>query len=48
MPHLAPVVERLRDLVAIESVNPFMDPAGSGEAGVADYLAEVLDRKSVV
>jgi acetylornithine deacetylase len=37
-----PVVERLQDLVAIESVNPFMDPAGSGEAGVADYLARTL------
>ncbi len=40
-PH-EPVVLRLRDLVAIESVNPFMDPEGSGEAGVADYLAEAF------
>jgi acetylornithine deacetylase len=39
MPPHEPVVERLRDLVAIESVNPFMDPSGSGEAGVAEYLA---------
>ncbi len=37
-----PVIERLRDLVAIESVNPFMDPAGSGEVGVADYLVRTL------
>ncbi|HEY8370220.1 MAG TPA: ArgE/DapE family deacylase [Thermodesulfobacteriota bacterium] len=42
-PH-EPVVERLRDLVAIESVNPFMDASGSGEAGVADYLAATFRR----
>ncbi len=39
-----PVIDRLRELVSIESVNPFMDPAGSGEAGVADYLVRVLGR----
>jgi acetylornithine deacetylase len=38
------VVRRLEALVGIESVNPFMDPAGSGEAGVADYLAETFGR----
>ncbi|HEX7125158.1 MAG TPA: M20/M25/M40 family metallo-hydrolase, partial [Thermodesulfobacteriota bacterium] len=44
MPPHEPVVERLRDLVAIESVNPFMDASGSGEAGVADYLATTFRR----
>lgn len=37
-----PAIERLRDLVAIESVNPFMDAAGSGEAAVAEYLVRAL------
>lgn len=32
-----------RELVAIESVNPSLDPSGSGEAEVAEYTAEVLD-----
>lgn len=44
MPLHEPVVGRLRDLVAIESVNPFMDPTGSGEAGVADHLTETFRR----
>jgi acetylornithine deacetylase len=32
----------LRGLVRIESINPTLDPAGSGEADIADYTASIL------
>jgi acetylornithine deacetylase len=34
--------ELLRDLVAIESINPALDPAGSGEAEIAAFVASWL------
>ena len=40
--HLDAVVRLLRDLVAIDSVNPTLVPGGAGEAGVADRIAAPL------
>ena len=37
-----PVIHLLRDLVAIDSVNPSLVPGGAGEAGVADRIASAL------
>jgi acetylornithine deacetylase len=36
--------ELLADLVAIESINPDLVPGGSGEAGIARFVAEWLER----
>ncbi len=37
-----PVVRLLRDLVAIDSVNPALVPGGGGEGAVADRIASEL------
>jgi acetylornithine deacetylase len=37
-----PVLQVLRDLVAIESVNPTLAPGGAGEGAAARWLAEVV------
>ncbi len=37
-----PVITLLRDLVAIDSVNPSLVPGGAGEAAVAERIAAVL------
>ena len=39
-----PVVALLRDLVAIDSVNPALAPGGGGEAAIAEHVAAVLRR----
>ena len=39
-----PVLALLRDLVAIDSVNPVLSPGGSGEAVIADHAAVVMRR----
>jgi acetylornithine deacetylase len=36
------ITDVLRGLVRIESINPTLDPAGSGEAEIADYTASIL------
>ena len=36
------VIRLLRDLVAIDSVNPSLAPGGAGEAGVAQRIAAEL------
>lgn len=41
------VVRLLRDLVAIDSVNPALVPGGAGEAGVADRIASALTAAGV-
>lgn len=42
-PHtVEPVISLLRDLVAIDSVNPSLVPGGAGEAAVAGRIAEAL------
>ena len=42
-PHtVEPVITLLRDLVAIDSVNPSLVPGGAGEAAVAGRIAEAL------
>lgn len=38
------VTETARDLVRIESVNPSLDPGGSGEEEIADHTADLLER----
>ncbi|MBQ00127.1 MAG: acetylornithine deacetylase, partial [Acidobacteria bacterium] len=37
-----PVLALLRDLVAIDSVNPSLVPGGAGEAAIADRVAAAL------
>src|SRR6266536_1117300 len=37
-----PTLELLRDLVAIDSVNPSLVPGGAGEAAIADRIASEL------
>jgi len=37
-----PTIELLRDLVAIDSVNPSLVPGGAGEAAIADRIASEL------
>ncbi len=39
-----PVLALLRDLVAIDSVNPALSPGGAGEAAVAEHVAAVMRR----
>lgn len=39
-----PVLALLRDLVAIDSVNPVLAPGGGGEAAVAEHAAGVMRR----
>ena len=39
-----PVLALLRDLVAIDSVNPVLAPGGGGEAAIAEHVAAVLRR----
>ena len=39
-----PVLALLRDLVAIDSVNPALAPGGAGEAAIADRVAAVMRR----
>ena len=39
-----PVLALLRDLVAIDSVNPALSPGGAGEAAVAGHVAAVMRR----
>ena len=39
-----PVLALLRDLVAIDSVNPALSPGGAGEAAVAERVAGVMRR----
>ncbi len=39
-----PALALLRDLVAIDSVNPALAPGGAGEAAVAEHVAGVLRR----
>ncbi len=41
------LLELLRDLIRIESVNPSLDPSGSGEAEIAGYLADRLGRSGL-
>jgi len=36
---LDPVIQLLRDLVAIDSVNPSLVPGGTGEAVIAERIA---------
>ena len=42
-----PVVDLLRDLVAIDSVNPSLVPGGAGEAAVAEHVADVLRKGGI-
>lgn len=42
-----PVIGLLADLVAIESINPGHDPAGSGEVRVADYVCAWAARRGL-
>ena len=39
-----PVLALLRDLVAIDSVNPALAPGGAGEAAIAQHVAAVMRR----
>src|SRR5262245_53812117 len=39
-----PVIKLLRDLVAIDSVNPSLVPGAAGEAAIADAIASHLRR----
>jgi acetylornithine deacetylase/succinyl-diaminopimelate desuccinylase-like protein len=39
--------ELLGDLVAIESINPALDPAGSGEAEIAAFVAAWLSERGL-
>ena len=39
-----PVLVLLRDLVAIDSVNPALAPGGAGEAAIAEHVATVMRR----
>ncbi len=39
-----PVLALLRDLVAIDSVNPTLAPGGAGEAAIAEFAAAVMRR----
>jgi acetylornithine deacetylase/succinyl-diaminopimelate desuccinylase family protein len=41
---MEPVIELLRELVAIDSVNPSLVPGGAGEAQIASMIAERLRR----
>src|SRR3954454_18239115 len=41
---MSDLVELLRDLVAIDSVNPELVPGGAGEGAVARFVAEWLER----
>ena len=42
-----PTIALLRDLVAIDSVNPSLVPGGAGEAAIGDHVAAVLRRAGV-
>ena len=42
-----PTIALLRDLVAIDSVNPSLVPGGAGEAAVADRIAAALRRGDI-
>jgi acetylornithine deacetylase len=37
----------LNDLVAIESINPALDPAGSGEGAIAEFVAQRLSERGL-
>ena len=41
------VVDLLRDLVAIDSVNPSLVPGGAGEAAVAEHVADTLRKGGI-
>src|SRR4051794_41634286 len=41
---MSDLVELLRDLVAIDSVNPELVPGGAGEGAVARFVASWLER----
>ena len=41
------ILELLEQLVGIDSVNPTLDPGGSGEAELARFVADWLERKNV-
>jgi len=42
---MSDVISLLRDLVAIDSVNPSLVPGGAGEEAIADYIARWLRRE---